>query len=230
MIAGFGEYSYGEAMKNMEDTVDERTTQQQEQIQEAVAQAVREAMREFVASMPADQAGNAGATGVQEQVDKIYAEMEGQIEKQKELLEAINNISDSNARFMEDVQARMDQQAETSLRLAEVQQMGGAPASMDLVAIKDSVSEFKLSVEQCSQTMDQLRKQLNRERNNNDRTITELYRSMKYSEERIEELHGNYDEFTTIIQSHKGIMGILVWLNIIVIAALVALSLIQMLG
>ncbi len=209
----------------MEDTVDERTTQQ-EQIQEAVAQAVREAMREYAAG----QANGAGASGVQEQVDKIYAEMEGQIEKQKELLEAINQMSDNNARFMEDVQARMDQQTETSLRLVESQQAGGGAASMDLVAIKDSVSEFKLSVEQCSQTMDQLRKQLNRERNNNDRTITELYRSMKYSEERIEELHGNYDEFTTIIASHKGIMGILVWLNIIVIAALVALSLIQMLG
>ena len=51
---------------------------------------------------------------------------------------------------------------------------------------------------------------------------------MKYSEERIEELHANYDEFTTVIQSHKSVMGLLVWLNIVTIIALVVLSIMQL--
>ena len=173
--------------------MDEQKMNQQEQIQEAVSQAVRDAMREFVSKMP--EGGQ--NSGVKEQVDKIYAEVAGQIEKQKEMMEKMN-----------DVQSRLDQQAETSLRLA-----GAESTALDPTAFEQNVSEFKQSIELCSQTMDQLRKQLNRERSNNDRTITELYRSMKYSEERIEELHANYDEFTTVIQSHKSVMGLLVWLN-----------------
>gem|GEM_PF-3080074 len=188
--------------------MDELKMNQQEQIQEAVSQAVRDAMREFVSKMP--EGGK--DSGVKEQVDKIYAEVSGQIEKQKEMIEKMN-----------DVQSRLDQQAETSLRLA-----GQESTALDPAAFQQNVSEFKNSIELCSQTMDQLRKQLNRERSNNDRTITELYRSMKYSEERIEELHANYDEFTTVIQSHKSVMGILVWLNIITIAALVILSIVMM--
>ena len=151
--------------------MDEQKMNQQEQIQEAVSQAVRDAMREFVSKMP--EGGQ--NSGVKEQVDKIYAEVAGQIEKQKEMMEKMN-----------DVQSRLDQQAETSLRLA-----GAESTALDPTAFQQNVSEFKQSIELCSQTMDQLRKQLNRERSNNDRTITELYRSMKYSEERIEELHAN---------------------------------------
>ncbi len=105
-----------------------------------------------------------------------------------------------------------------------------AKSTMDYVAVKENITDFKDTIEQCNQTMDQLRKQLNRERNNNDRTITELYRSMKYSEERIEELHANYDEFTTVINSHKNIMGILVWLNIVVIVAMIIMSLLNLLS
>jgi ABC-type transporter Mla subunit MlaD len=188
--------------------VDEQKMNQQEQIQEAVSQAVRDAMREFVSKMP--EGGQ--NSGVKEQVDKIYAEVADQIEKQKEMMEKMN-----------DVQSRLDQQAETSLRLA-----GAESTALDPTAFQQNVSEFKQSIELCSQTMDQLRKQLNRERSNNDRTITELYRSMKYSEERIEELHANYDEFTTVIQSHKSVMGLLVWLNIVTIIALVVLSIMQL--
>jgi chromosome segregation ATPase len=128
------------------------------------------------------------------------------------------------------VQDRLDEQRETSLRLVEeVKAKDAAMATIDYVAVTENITEFKDTIEQCNQTMDQLRKQLNRERNNNDRTITELYRSMKYSEERIEELHANYDEFTTVINSHKNIMSILVWLNIIVIVALIIISLLGLL-
>jgi hypothetical protein len=44
----------------------------------------------------------------------------------------------------------------------------------------------------------------------------------------VEELHSSYDEFTTVISSHKNIMGILVWLDIIIIAALIIFNLISL--
>ncbi len=214
--------------------VKESNDQISEQIQDAVNIAVREAMSNVNIAGADGQAVNVGesmdAARIQEQVDKIYDEITQQFSKQKEMIDAIGNVSDENKTFLTDIQNRMDQQTEKSAELvAQVQQKDQALMTIDYVAIQDNVNEFKEAIESCSQTMDQLRKQMNRERNNNDRTITELYRSMKYSEERVEELHSSYDEFTTVISSHKNIMGILVWLDIIIIAALILFNIISLL-
>lgn len=214
--------------------VKESNDQISEQIQDAVNVAVREAMSNVNLTSADGQAINVGesmdAAHIQEQVDKIYEEITQQFSKQKEMIDAIGNVSDENKTFLTDIQSRMDQQTEKSAELvAQVQQKDEALMTIDYVAIQDNVTQFKDAIESCSQTMDQLRKQMNRERNNNDRTITELYRSMKYSEERVEELHSSYDEFTTVISSHKNIMGILVWLDIIIIAALILFNIISLL-
>ena len=214
--------------------VKESNDQISEQIQDAVNMAVREAMSNVNIAGADGQSINVGesmdAARIQEQVDKIYEEITQQFSKQKEMIDAIGNVSDENKTFLTDIQNRMDQQTEKSAELvAQVQQKDEALMTIDYVAIQDNVNEFKEAIESCSQTMDQLRKQMNRERNNNDRTITELYRSMKYSEERVEELHSSYDEFTTVISSHKNIMGILVWLDIIIIAALILFNIISLL-
>lgn len=214
--------------------VKESNDQISEQIQDAVNVAVREAMSNVNLTSADGQAINVGesmdAAHIQEQVDKIYEEITQQFSKQKEMIDAIGNVSDENKTFLTDIQNRMDQQTEKSAELvAQVQQKDEALMTIDYVAIQDNVTQFKDAIESCSQTMDQLRKQMNRERNNNDRTITELYRSMKYSEERVEELHSSYDEFTTVISSHKNIMGILVWLDIIIIAALILFNIISLL-
>ena len=204
-----------------------------EQIADAVSSAVREAMAGINISSEDGHAINVGdsmnAAHIQEQVDRIYEEISKQFAKQKEMIDAIGNVSDENKSFLTDIQSRMDQQTEKSAELvAQVAQKDQALMTIDYVAIQDNVSQFKEAIESCSQTMDQLRKQLNRERNNNDRTITELYRSMKYSEEQVEELHSSYDEFTTVIASHKNIMGILVWLDIIIILALIVFNIISL--
>ncbi|MBR6897328.1 MAG: hypothetical protein IKN24_04080 [Lachnospiraceae bacterium] len=205
-----------------------------DQIQDAINVAVREAMAGI--SVSTGENGNVSVTGggdtahIQEQVDKIYTEITAQFAKQKEMIDAIGNVSDKNKEFLTDIQTRMDKQTENSAALvAQVRQKDEALTTIDYVAIRDNITEFKDAIESCSQTMDQLRKQLNRERNNNDRTITELYRSMKYSEERVEELHSSYDEFTTVISSHKNIMGVLIWLDIIIIVALIVFNVIQLL-
>jgi len=204
-----------------------------EQIQDAVNIAVREAMAGVAVSSgdgTVSLSGAADTAHIQEQVDKIYSEISAQFAKQKEMIDAIGNVSDENKEFLSDIQNRMDMQTEKSAELvAQVQRKDEALATIDYVAIKDNVSEFKAAIESCSETMDQLRKQLNRERNNNDRTITELYRSMKYSEERVEELHSSYDEFTTVISSHRNIMGVLVWLDILIIFALIIFNVLQLL-
>lgn len=204
-----------------------------DQIQDAVNLAVREAMSNVNIAAADGQSVNVGesmdAARIQEQVDRIYEEITQQFAKQKEMIDAIGNVSDENKSFLTDIQNRMDQQTEKSAELvAQVQQKDQALMTIDYVAIQDNVSQFKEAIESCSQTMDQLRKQMNRERNNNDRTITELYRSMKYSEERVEELHSSYDEFTTVISSHKNIMGILVWLDLIIIAALIIFNVLSL--
>ncbi len=214
--------------------VQEAAAANQTQLQEAVNQAVREALAGISLSGGDGQMVNLGdsmdAARIQEQVDKIYEEVTQQFAKQKEMIDAIGNVSDENKTFLTDIQNRMDQQTEKSAELvAQVQQKDQALMTIDYMALQDNVTQFKEVIESCSQTMDQLRKQLNRERNNNDRTITELYRSMKYSEERVEELHSSYDEFTTVISSHRNIMGILVWLDIIIIFALIIFNVISLL-
>lgn len=220
----------------VQETMQEQASSQalSAQIQDAVNLAVREAMSNVSITGADGQAVNVGesmdAARIQEQVDKIYEEITQQFARQREMIDAIGNVSDENKSFLTDIQNRMDQQTEKSAELvAQVQQKDEALMTIDYVAIQDNVSQFKEAIESCSQTMDQLRKQLNRERNNNDRTITELYRSMKYSEERVEELHSSYDEFTTVISSHKNIMSILVWLDIIIIAALIIFNVISLL-
>lgn len=202
-----------------------------EQIQAAVNQAVKDAMANITIQ------GGDGATVVtadnshiQAQVDKIYDEITRQFAKQNEVINSVSAASEENKQFMTEIQSRMDQQTEKNAELvAHVQEKDQALMTIDYAAMRENFTDFRTALEENNQSMDQLRKQLNRERNNNDRTVTELYRSMKSSEEQIEDLHSSYDEFTTVISSHKNIMGILIWLDIIIIGFLIIFNIINLL-
>ncbi len=202
-----------------------------EQIQEAVSKAVRDAMSNIsIASGDGKAVVNADNSHIQEQVDKIYEEITKQFAKQNEVINSVSKANEENKEFLADIQSRMDKQTEKNAELvAHVQEKDQALMTIDYAAMRENFANFKTALEENNQSMDQLRKQLNRERNNNDRTVTELYRSMKSSEEQIEDLHESYDEFTNVISSHKNIMGILIWLDIIIIAALIIFNVINLL-
>ena len=202
-----------------------------EQIQEAVSKAVKDAMSNIsIASGDGKAVVNADNSHIQEQVDKIYEEITKQFAKQNEVINTVSKANEENKEFLADIQSRMDKQTEKNAELvAHVQEKDQALMTIDYAAMRENFTNFKTALEENNQSMDQLRKQLNRERNNNDRTVTELYRSMKSSEEQIEDLHESYDEFTNVISSHKNIMGILIWLDIIIIAALIIFNVINLL-
>lgn len=214
----------------IESSLKEAMAQQQTdsaQIQDAVNKAVKEAMANI--TIAAGDGQTVVAAPDNSKIDKIFEEISKQFAMQNEAINSVSAASAENKAFLTDIQSRMDQQTEKNAELvAHVQQKDQALMTIDYVAMRDNIQDFKSALEENNQTMDQLRKQLNRERNNNDRTVTELYRSMKSSEEQIEDLHSSYDEFTTVISSHKNIMGILIWLDVIIIAALIIFNLINL--